>query len=389
MKHIDIQFLVSGTTIGGAERQLLYFLQNFDRSRFRCEVLTVLSPDSHKRLGSRDFRPELTALGIPFQSLDLPTFPSASGFFALWSKLKRSRAHILHCYGLAVDLASRCMPTHHQIRIGSMRGTEDHRSNLTFQIDGITARMRLNGYVSNSNAGKKSLVERAKVPETLITVIPNGIDAKKLQERSKTFNRNQIRKELGLVNNTCAILAVGNISVVKGYEYLVEAASTLKSRYGSTLQILIAGNDSNSSSLRQKIEQTGTSQFVKLLGHRDDIPKLLLAADLYISSSLQEGMSNAIMEAMGMGLPIIATDVGDSCHLLDNGQCGTIVARKSASEISLAIQRYLGDATLRNQHGKRALGRIVEKFSISDMVNKQSQLYTNLLTKLNHSSRQA
>lgn len=373
-KHI--LFVVSGPTLGGAERQLCYFLEKYDRTRLTCSVLTVLSPTSKRCKGKNDFRPTLEAIGIPVHSLDLARFPTATGLVALNKEIRNFAPDIVQSYGLAVDFAIRNLPLGRIAKISSMRGTEDHRSSLTFLLDGLTSRFQLTGYISNSFAAKQALIDRGFARAQKICVIPNGIDCSPFTAPALAAARLSMRSSLTIRENETVVACVANIYRQKGHTYLLQAIHKLSGSF--PLRVLLIGEDRTDGFLNSLLHQLSLQEHVLTLGTRTDIPELLAASDIFTLPSLQEGMPNAILEAMSASLPIIGTAVGDVTQMLDNGRCGTVVQKKNATEIASAITRYIRDPAYAQRHGKLARDRATNCYSLEKMVDAHERFYMGL-----------
>ena len=376
MSKIRIQFILSSSGIGGAERQLLLFLEHHDRSRFACEVVLVLGLQSMQNTSMLDIKKRLKELDIPFLCLDCDRFPSLKGLTRLYHAAKKSDASVIQVYGLAVDLVMRFFPLGQKIRIGSVRGTESQRSWIAFMLDGLTGRLVLDGYISNSEAGKRELISRGGVPAESIEVISNGIDAEGFSSEVESGRINTRRKSN---RKKARVISVGNVSDAKGYQYLLEGMRLLHKESRVDVELLLVGSDVKGQMVREiaRLNDEGCAAF--FLGPRRDVAELLDTADIYISASVREGMSNSVMEAMAMGLPIIATDVGDSSILLDGGRCGILIQPMSAAAIKEAVLRYLQNPDLAKAHGILAAERVRDAFSIEKMVTKHERYYQRVI----------
>jgi glycosyltransferase involved in cell wall biosynthesis len=118
-----------------------------------------------------------------------------------------------------------------------------------------------------------------------------------------------------------------------------------------------------------------------LLGERDDVPAVLTGFDIFVLSSIAEGMSNAILEAMATGLPVVATRVGGNPELVADGSSGFLVEPGSPAALADALRRYLGDPGLLARHGRAARELAQAEFSLDRMVGEYGQLYGRLLAR--------
>jgi glycosyltransferase involved in cell wall biosynthesis len=106
---------------------------------------------------------------------------------------------------------------------------------------------------------------------------------------------------------------------------------------------------------------------VRFLGNRTDLPRLLGALDVFALPSLNEGISNTILEAMASALPVVATRVGGNPELIDDGNTGTLVPPGEAAALQAALRRYHASRERRRDHGQAARRKVMEQFSIGRM----------------------
>ena len=137
----------------------------------------------------------------------------------------------------------------------------------------------------------------------------------------------------------------------------------------------IAGEGPSRWQLDKQVRANGMDRIVHLLGHRSDVPALLAAADIFALPSHREGLPLALLEAMASGLPVIATDVGGCCEVIENGRNGILISPGSPEQMARAIKRLALDEGLRRALGDAARQTIEQRFSIDRMVRQVEELY--------------
>lgn len=374
MKRIRLLFITSGATAGGTEQQLVNFLRQYDRKRFECRVLTVLAADSTARRGGVDFRPLLKACGVHTTSLDQPEFPTIRGILALRRAIRVWPAEIVQTYGLRVDLIVRFLPRGPGMLIGSIRGSEEQRSDWLFRLDGLTS-WRLRGYVSNSQCGKLAIVRRAGVNSHRVIVIPNGVETRLIL--NNTESRRRLRREWGAEENDVLVLTVANLHAAKGHEDIIRAAAMIPRSY--SIRFVFAGEDHSQGRLEFLARTLGVRDRILFLGHRSDVPDLLAASDVFLLASHWEGMSNALMEAMNAGKAIIATRVGAAEELLDGGRYGQLIPRQEPDSIALALYRFKEANQIYRRQAAKARERIQNFYTIPAMIKAYERFYERLI----------
>lgn len=208
-------------------------------------------------------------------------------------------------------------------------------------------------------------------------VIYNGIDLKNF----KPLNKSILREEMKISDQYHIIGCVGNINPAKGYEYLLEALSLIKTK---KVICVIAGAKMDSQleyykMLKNYVIKHEIEEKVIFLGKRNDIPEIMNSLDIFILPSVTEGTPMAILEAMAMGKAIIATDVGGISEQIENDHDGIIIKAKKPFQLAKMIDNILNDDNLRNRLQEKARLTVENKFSIEKSVYSHINIYKKLL----------
>ncbi len=183
-----------------------------------------------------------------------------------------------------------------------------------------------------------------------------------------------MRAELGVESNEFLWVKVANLIPYKGHADLLQAFSKA---HDKTSRLVLVGEDRGmQNTLWEQAQQLGLGERVMFLGRRSDIPQLLAAMDGYIMASHEEGFSNAILEAMAAGLPIIATDVGGNREALQDGKLGMIIPAHDPSAMSDAMNLLMNDEKLRTRFSHDAACAAQKQYSIEAMVTAYLRLYS-------------
>jgi glycosyltransferase involved in cell wall biosynthesis len=177
-------------------------------------------------------------------------------------------------------------------------------------------------------------------------------------------------------NSIPLILCVGRLTWKKGYDYLLAAFSRLKEGRVA-FQAEILGDGELYNFLRFSIEDLGLSDQVKLRGRvsPDEVQKQLQRADLYVLSSHEEGISNAVLEAMAMGLPVVTTNAGGMAEVVRDGVEGFIVPVRDTQAMADKLKLLLEDADLRQRMGKAGRARIEAEFTLERQARVFEEMY--------------
>ena len=219
---------------------------------------------------------------------------------------------------------------------------------------------------------------QAWVSAAKIRVIPNGVDTQKFKPNPAA--RSAIRRELGIAQDATVITTVGRVIALKNQEAVIRAMRELPGD-GSKLVALIIGDGPERARLENLVACEGLGGKVLMLGAREDINDLLGASDVFCLPSHLEGMSNTVLEAMAVGLPVVATRVGANPELVDDNQTGLLVPVRDDRALTAALMRLATNPEMRIRMGSAARGRVLLNFSLELMMKRYLQLYRDCITK--------
>ncbi len=188
--------------------------------------------------------------------------------------------------------------------------------------------------------------------------------------------RSVIRQEITADEQKMLLISVGRFSRVKAYDDLIRAFAIVHQADNETVLALV-GDGVMRQEWEQLAEGLGLSDAVKFFGNRGDVPRLLQASDLYVSSSVVEGMPLAVMEAMWAGLPVIATDVGDLPDMV-NPACGVLVPARDPQRLADAIINVLSNRQTMKEMGIHAREYAFDHFSSAAWMDQLVAIYEDI-----------
>jgi glycosyltransferase involved in cell wall biosynthesis len=212
--------------------------------------------------------------------------------------------------------------------------------------------------------------------EDKFVVIPSGVELNKFRELP--FNEKQnLKKELGIPENSLIIGTVGRLEPVKGPEFLIKAAGNIISKYPDAF-FIFTGDGPLEQDLKKKAFDLGIKENIIFLGWKDDVSKIISIYDVFALPSLNEGMGRVLVEAMALGKSIVASNIGGIPDLVIHGKNGFLVPPKNQKELAKYIQILLKDEEKREKMGL-AGKEMSLNFSAENMVEKIEKLYGELL----------
>jgi len=230
-----------------------------------------------------------------------------------------------------------------------------------------------NTLIAVSEQTKQKAIADGIKPER-VSVILSGIEPLDTQ----SINKDEVRKELGIVPTDIFLLAVGRLMVQKGHDVLIQAVSRVVESFPN-IKAGICGDGPLRSQLASQIVALGLSNHVKLLGMRSDISLFLTAADIFILPSRWEGLSRALLEAMASGLPPVATRVDGAQEVITNGIHGLLVHPDNPDELANSIIQLLENTDLRKRIGKAAQAHILQNYNTDGMCRNYYELMLKIL----------
>lgn len=210
-----------------------------------------------------------------------------------------------------------------------------------------------------------------------IYCIYNGVDINKF---NTSKNKDQVKRKLGLNPDDLVVGTVGRLDPIKDHETILKSASLVLKDLPNT-KFLIIGDGLLKKNLEELAFKLKINNDVIFLGERNDIPELLNVMDIFILSSLFEGNSKTLLEAMATGLPIIATNVGGNRELIEDRKTGILIPPSDKNYMADILKLINRDYKAYQFLGIQAREKVEKDFSIENMIFKYSKLYEEIITK--------
>jgi len=215
----------------------------------------------------------------------------------------------------------------------------------------------------------------ALFPRDRVGVIYNGIDT---APAATAEGRRRARSALHLDADAFVVATVARLDPVKDLGTLVDAFAVLR-RWRPSAQLVIVGDGPERHAIAERAARSDVAGAVHLTGYRSDVRSLLPAADLYVSSSVTEGISLTILEAMASGVPVVATAVGGTPEILSDGTTGILVPTRNPDRLAAAMVALAADPARRAALAAAARRRVETAFTIERMVDEYARAYRRLL----------
>lgn len=201
----------------------------------------------------------------------------------------------------------------------------------------------------------------------------NAVNLKRF-DRINRNNRDDYRQELGIPIEVPLIISIGRLTAQKGYEVLLKAIPLVLSEIPSA-RFMIVGTGELEQQLKHMTNKLGITQTVTFTGPRPDVEKLLASADLFVSSSLWEGLPTVILESMAARVPVVATEVSGTVELVESGKTGLLVPPGDHIALAQAIIKMVREKGQASVMANSAFNK-VQMFSIEKIAEHYAEIYT-------------
>jgi len=379
MRTIPLTIVMRSLGVGGTENHLLQLLPRLDPKRFDIELIP---------LGyENDMLHAFVDAGIVVSSANRNALGITSVILHLIRRV-HARKPLLHTFlpepyllGAPIGLFSGA-----KALVMSRRGRNyyQRRHQLAAWIEHRLHR-HMDILLGNSLQVVTDLLEEGAPPER-VRLIYNGIDISKYVAGADHHKKRQItRTNLGIPESCIVVICVANLFNYKGHADLFKAIALLGRTFLDKGILLVVGRDEGAKQMLESLMASlGLSANIHFLGERSDISELLLASDIGILASHEEGFPNAVLEGMAASLPMVVTDVGGNAKAIIDGECGYVVPAHQPSMLALALSNLLNDITQRQMMGRLARKRVTELFSIETCVAAYESLYEEVWSRVKH-----
>lgn len=366
-----VMWLIKGLGVGGAERLLEIALPYVDNSRYDYEVAYLLP-------WKNALVPAFEEAGLPIFCLNHRKAYDARVILRLAQLLKERQVDLLHVHlpysGILGRVASRLAP---------VKGVVYSEHNLWERYHWLTsAANRLTfGYndavIAVSSEVEQSIRCRYKPHsrQRLCTIL-NGVDIDQLVTNSQ--GSHGVKPEFGIPDNHSLIVHVANFTAKKRHQDLIQAARMVIDQNPQTTFLLV-GQGPLEPDVMAQAKALKLENNVVFAGFRTDAPRLIAAADVFVLPSLYEGLPIAMLEAMALGRPVVASRVGGVPEAITDGVDGLLVDTLAPSQLAERVLTLLHSAELRQRLSENAVQKVRDHFSVQRMVKSTEALYSSVL----------
>jgi len=363
---------------GGPDKTILLSAEQHDRDKVEVVVAYVRdASDQEFCIGQK-----AQAKGLTFYEIEETSKFDFSVVQTLSEIVMRHNINLIHSHDYKSDLFAYLLRRKvRQLRpalISTMHGwaLDGFRGRVFWRLD-VSLMRTFDHLIAVSRATKKQMVD-AGIPTELISVVHNGIDT---HTWSPCQTNVAMQEALGLENAVPIIGYVGRLSAEKDLYSWLRAVALVTTEYPQARFVIVGEgrNDSLLAELRKMAAGLDIADKVKFLGYRENLPAIYATFDIFFLSSLREGICNSLLEAMAVGIPVVATDVGGTKELVIDGQTGYMVPNGDFEAMAQSLLRLACDSSLRKKIGVAGRKRIENDFSFASRLSRIETLYERIV----------
>jgi glycosyltransferase involved in cell wall biosynthesis len=384
-----ILYLVTQTELGGAQRYILDLSENL-KNKFKITV-GFGKPEKNQELLDELTKKNIDNVIIPHLIRAISPVNDLLAFLEIVKLIKKIKPDIIHLNSSKISILGSIASG-----FASFAYNSRHSHYIIYTVHGwvfneplpkwkklfykyaekITARWK-DKIICVAEFDRQLAIKEKIAPENKLITIHNGVSPINFLTKSDALNQlSQIKPITQPADKNILIGAIGNLYKTKGYEYLIEAVNILVARYGLCVTCIIIGEGEERKNLEKLIKKLKLENNFFLLGEIKNAAQFLSAFDIYVCSSVKEGLPYSIIEAMQAGLPVIATDVGGNPELIKNQTDGILVPAKNPEKLAEEIITLINNPNIRENLGKSTRQKALKNFTLQRMIEETEKLYS-------------
>lgn len=379
-RALRVLYVINGLGTGGAERSLIDLVEPLSARHVEVAIAYLFErSEGVAREGLAGVETFHVGPGL------LPALPRLARL------LRRLSPDLLHTTIFEADLIGRLSSIGSGVKVvtslvntsysragASNPDVSETKLGLARRIDGFTARHINTGFHALTETAKKENAADLGLDPASIEVVPRGRSTARLGTPSEN-RRMAARRMLGLNDDQPVVLSVGRREHQKGQIHAIEAMSLIQATHPTTC-LLIAGRDGAAGDrLETLTAELGLDDRVVFLGHRPDVADIMVASDVLVFPSLYEGFGGTLIEAMALGLPIVASDIPVLHEVV--GEAGLLVERGSAPELADAVRLILDDAATARRLRESGRARFESRYRLDVVADEMRDMYMKFMSR--------
>lgn len=382
-KKIRVLHIITRLDKGGSAQNTLLTVSRLNKERFNVTLISGNTNDPDKEIANSIAQKNLNYILIPELAREIGLFKDIKAFWKIYHFVKGKEFDIVHTHSSKAGILGRWAAKlagvkmivhtpHGHIFYGYFNW---FKTKIFIYLEKITS-LITDRIITLTQRGKEEHVKYRIAKPSKFVPIYSGIEIEKFTNPQIDIIREKERLNIPL--DVPVIGTVTRLEPVKGNQYFIASLPHIIKIFPA-LKIFIVGDGKEKAKLECYVKELGLLENVIFMGLSKDIRGILSTFDIFVLSSLNEGMGRCLLEAQALGVPVVATKVGGTPDIVRDGVTGILVPPRNPEALAEAIIKLLKDKFLRENMSKESKGWVDKKFSVEAMVEKISDLYRELI----------
>lgn len=380
IKKIKVAHIVTNFALGGAQDYLITTIENLDRDKFELFIFGQMQGERTEVLLKLK---DVKCADVPDLSREISPLKDLIAIFQIFSLLKKYKINLVHTHSSKAGVVGRIAAKFAGVGVivHTIHGFPFHDFMSKTKRKSFILLERLMARITDAlllvSEREKSIALNLNIkPKRILETIYNSVD---FFPFTQTFDRPIFRQKLGINSSEILIGFSGRFSQQKALHILVEAFSLVNKEFPQT-KLLLVGDGVQKSELVEQSKKLNISDKIIMTGFQSNVAPFYLIMDIFIMTSLWEGLSRCLAEAMYAKLPVIATDVGGTADAVINDQTGWLIKANDVHAAVNALRDAILNPEICKKMGKNGFQFARESFDITNNTKKISELYMVLST---------
>tara|TARA_B100001146_G_scaffold179899_1_gene161877 strand:- start:581 stop:1723 length:1143 start_codon:yes stop_codon:yes gene_type:complete len=376
---IKILHVITHLPIGGAQDNTLYTVELLDKEKYDISLCCNLDGELVERAKKVE---AVKLFDIPFLGREVSPYRDIRAFLSLYKLFKEEDFTIIHTHSSKAGLLARLAAVLNKtpIVIHTIHGFAFNdfmnglKKNFFIYLEKLLAKWT-DVIITVSNLNKKKIIDLNIAHENKIKNIYSGIDLSLFTNKRD----DEFRKELNLENDHLLLGSVGRLSNQKDPITMIEAFGIISKPFPNA-HLALVGDGELKGKILEKIDQLKLNGRIHLTGNKNNPWSVYHSMDLFIMSSIYEGLGRSITEALSCGVPVVCTDVEGVPEIVRDNITGILVRPKDSNKLADAIIRTLNDMETAKKMAEEGRRFVNDNFDVNKMVNDIDSLYNTLIS---------
>ena len=386
-RKIKVAHIIARMITGGADENTLFTVQGLNKDRY--EVDLIIGEEFDKNILNKVKNNNFNIIQIKGLKWKLNFLYDPIVLIKLIKLMGKNHYDIIHTHttkaGILGRIASRI--TGVPVIIHGLHGStfEAFDSGLLnwilFLFERLTGRFT-DAYISVSGVLSEKYTERGIGEKENYHTVYSGMELDKFYGVKEKIDCGKKQGELGIDSEDFVIGNVARLEKRKGHKFLIDAfEKVIEERKGCPLKLLIIGEGDERGNLENYVRELNLGEKVIFTGYREDVEELMALMDIFVLTSLREGLPRVLVQAAAVGIPLVAFNVDGVPEIIKDNHNGFLIRTKDVEQLANRIVRYIDNKKLVLLHGQKGREFIKDKWSIKDMVRRTDQIYNHLVKK--------